>query len=170
MIKSKWNFPIYSFSQPLKEMCKQGFCLTDYDLNDIVQKEKVVPTWALSPRKIMNKLDSDCVRKCFGQDHFVHLMRARLRSDGSPFVVIDDVQSANEFRFVQEQGGVVIRVVRDSAVHDKRLHVSGTEQARMMPELLLNNTFDLSQLQRQCDEVMITTFDCFKQTTTKLDH
>ena len=59
---SNHMFTRYAFGDPVKQICKNLFSLTDEQLNDHKMKETIDTRWGISPRKMFQKIGSE-----FGQ-------------------------------------------------------------------------------------------------------
>jgi hypothetical protein len=68
-------------ADPLREASKSMFLISDASLTDRVKKEQVDSRWNLSPREMMQKLGTDCMREHFGNQHWVKLSKAALLLD-----------------------------------------------------------------------------------------
>ncbi len=104
-----------AFADPLREAARAIFGLTELQMTDRVLKEQVVPYWGLSPRQILQRLGTECVREQFGYDTWLKRARLRLEAlqDSSAGVaVFTDVRFPNEAQWVRDQGGVVVRIHR----------------------------------------------------------
>jgi uridine kinase len=65
MIKKKWNFPEYTFAEPIKEICKIAFLLDDWQVNDQTGKETLDARWNTTPRKLLQTVGTNLFRDCY---------------------------------------------------------------------------------------------------------
>jgi hypothetical protein len=145
-----------AFADPMREVARAVFGLTADQMNDRVKKEQVVPYWGLSPREILQRIGTECVREVFGADTWVKCMALRLEmllADdalepvGSDCVVFTDVRTDEEARFVRSKGGVVINVVRPGVgpVND---HVTDQGISAELVDFVLENNAGLDELDK----------------------
>jgi len=90
---------ILSFSSPMKSAVKQLFMLTDVQVYGTkADKEIVDPRWGVSPRTILQKVGTDCIRDMLCKDFFVRRMREAVKTSDEEIIIIDDVRFADEAR------------------------------------------------------------------------
>jgi hypothetical protein len=154
MIRSKWNFPEYTFAGPIKSICEIAFLLDHQQLEDPILKEQIDPRWGISPRVMFQKLGTECFRHHFGATHWLQHMQARLQREGCPFVIVSDTRFANEAQFVKDHGGILIRIVRDTSSSNDDGHVSEAGQAALVPDIVVQNSGTLEELEAQVGELM----------------
>lgn len=146
----------YAFADPMRDVARAVFGLTADQMSDRVKKEHVVPYWGLSPREILQRIGTECVREVFGADTWVKCMALRLEmllADdayepvGSDCVVFTDVRTDEEARFVRSKGGVVINVVRPGVgpVND---HVTDQGISAELVDFVLENNAGLDELDK----------------------
>lgn len=101
-----------SFAGALKKAAGIIFGLSNDQLHGDA-KEVVDPYWEMSPREILQRFGTECLRERFSEDVWVKaLFRSIERNGGWSRWVISDVRFPNEARAIQEAGGYVIRVNR----------------------------------------------------------
>jgi hypothetical protein len=116
-----------SFASSLKDACAMMF---DWPRNMLEGdttasrewREIVDPWWAeqlsipnFSPRYALQIMGTDVLRNNFHQDLWFLTLRNRIRKNPDQDVVISDVRFPNEIKFIQDQGGILIRVNRGPA-------------------------------------------------------
>lgn len=153
LIRIKWGFGTASFAAPVKQACASIFCLDAYDMEDRTKKETIDTRWGISPRQMMQLVGTDCVRKQFGEDHWLKHMELRLKKMGEPFVVITDVRFANEAEMIKQQGGLLIGISRptlhNSSSTDAHCSESGINDIAV--DYVLHNDGDLEQLAQKAN-------------------
>ena len=118
------NFRQDSFASSLKDACAVMFDwprhLLEGDTKESREwRELVDPWWSeqlnipnFSPRFALQYIGTDVLREHFNQDMWFLTLRNRVRKNPDQNVVISDVRFPNEIKFIQEQGGILIRVNR----------------------------------------------------------
>jgi hypothetical protein len=107
--RDNYGATIHSFAKPLKAIAKDFFDLSDEQVfGTQAQKETVDPRWGLSPRQILQKLGTDCIRKHLGEDVWA---RATLRQIPSVGIhVIEDCRFVNEAELIRQHGGELLKL------------------------------------------------------------
>lgn len=108
-----------AFADALKSAAMHLFNLTYEQCYDERLKEVVDERWGMTPRQILQILGTDCIRKMFGGQHFVKLMRVRIQEaidQGNETIVITDCRFFEEAEMVLSLGGIVIKIHRPSLV------------------------------------------------------
>jgi hypothetical protein len=105
-----------AFADPLKAAAREIFSLTEAQLYGD-QKEQVDAFWGVTPREIMQKLGTECLRNGYAQDVWVRAMERWLRErrDLPIGVAIGDVRFKNEAEAIVRLGGEVWRIDRAGA-------------------------------------------------------
>lgn len=109
----RWGFKRYAFADPLKEACREIFKLNDEQLYGSA-KEKVDEFWKDTPRRILQVVGTECLRKGYADDVWVRALERRI-VNGPERCVVTDVRFPNEAEAIQEWGGIVLRVDRPGA-------------------------------------------------------
>jgi hypothetical protein len=124
---SKYNFRQDSFAASLKDACAVMFDwprhLLEGDTKESREWREIVDPWwsrelnmpNFSPRLALQVIGTDALRNNFHQDLWFLTLRNRIRKNPSQSVVISDVRFPNEIKFIQEQGGTLIKVNRGPA-------------------------------------------------------
>ena len=136
----KHHFKKLAFAEPVKQICRTMFLLTEAQLNDPHQKEVVDARWGISPRQMMQKVGTDMVRQVWGDDFWVKNMDIRHRQqigiDGN--VVVSDVRFPNEAKWVRDRGGLLVRI-EDGRRQPTDSHPSETSQASIGEDVCVFN-------------------------------
>lgn len=124
---------ILHFADPLKEMCREVFRLTDEQLwgehkddllsipvylDDFMHRMEDAAglklrrryQWANTPRQVLQRFGTDYVRD-ERPDYWMEKMEQRL--DENPLAVVADVRFLNEAELIKGRGGKVVRVIRE---------------------------------------------------------
>lgn len=106
---------VTAFADPLREVCSTIFGLSARDMTDRDAKETKLERYPFeSPRQIMQKVGTDCVRAIY-PDAWVESLKHRVK--GHSTVLVPDVRFENEVAAIRELGGKVVRIIRPSADH-----------------------------------------------------
>lgn len=115
---SEAGFEKRAFADPLKAAAREIFSLTDSQLYGD-QKERVDAFWGCTPREILQKLGTECLRKGYADDVWVRAMERFIQNGREGFafssVVISDVRFRNEADAIIKMGGEVWRIDRTGA-------------------------------------------------------
>jgi|AntAceMinimDraft_6_1070360.scaffolds.fasta_scaffold31186_2 hypothetical protein len=122
-----YNFRQDSFANSLKDACSLIFdwprCMLEGDTPESrAWREVVDPWWSeklgipnFSPRLALQVVGTDALRNNFHEDLWFLTLQNRIRKNPDQHVVISDVRFPNEIRFIQEQGGKLIKINRGPA-------------------------------------------------------
>lgn len=141
------GYTTLSFADPLRDVCRTVFGLTDDELNDRKLKESPLTRWPFqSPRELMQLVGTDMFRHHFPEVWITAFTR-KYRSLDNPQVVVPDVRFINEEKAIRALGGVIIRIERDLPSSDQ--HPSETEMDEIQADFTILNLGSLSQLKSQ---------------------
>lgn len=124
----KHGFVRIAFADPLKRAVQEIFGLSDEQTWGREHKEVPVHYWGMSPRRMMQLLGTDCIRKQFGGDVWVKrwVLSYKLVSE-TDCVVVPDVRFVEEADAIRRNGGKVIRISRgaeNGLGHEAKRHES----------------------------------------------
>jgi hypothetical protein len=110
------GFHEYAFAEPMKEAAKILMGWGDDHVHDTVLKDTIDPLYGVSPRRVLQTLGTEWGRELIHKDIWLlrakeHIRQVR-RAYPTADIVITDVRFNNEARFIQENGGIVLEVVR----------------------------------------------------------
>lgn len=107
------QYVIHSFADPLKQVCKQMYLLSDEQLYDREAKERVDARWNLSPRQMFQRFGTDYVRNQVDPNFWLKHFEMWYQSlePGTP-VIVPDVRFQNEVDLIHGLGGTVVSVYR----------------------------------------------------------
>jgi len=103
-----------AFADALKQACAEIFGLNKAQLYGKM-KEEVDPFWNDTPRNILQKVGTECLRRGYRDDVWVKALERRVVDHPTAYRVnwiISDVRFPNEANAVKRWGGVVWRVDR----------------------------------------------------------
>lgn len=124
---NKYNFRQDSFATSLKDACAMIFDWPRHMLEGDTKesrewREIVDPWWSeklnipnFSPRLALQVIGTDALRNHFHEDIWFLTLQNRIRKNPNQHVVISDVRFPNEIKFIQEQGGVLVKINRGPA-------------------------------------------------------
>jgi hypothetical protein len=119
-----YGFRRLAFADSLKIAARAIFGLTDAQLwGD--KKDELEPFWGMTPRILMQRLGTECLRNGFSEDVWIKSLFKPIADQPHEHYVITDVRFENEARTVLEWGGKVYRIIRPG--NDTRIgHASET--------------------------------------------
>jgi hypothetical protein len=110
-----------SFAKPIKDVCQILFGFTDEQLYNEKYKNVVIPHLLLngepaSPRKVLQWLGTDILRKYISENFFIEHMDKRIRNylkTGVSKYIITDIRFPNEAMYIKKfKKGIVIYISR----------------------------------------------------------
>jgi hypothetical protein len=119
-----YGFRKDSFATSLKDACALMFdwprAMIEGDTKESREWREVTDEWwsaklnipNFSPRLALQLIGTDSLRNHFNEGIWFMTLENRVRKNPEQHVVISDVRFPNEVKFIQEQGGVMIRVDR----------------------------------------------------------
>ena len=106
-----YGFKRLAFADALKEGCRHIFELNDEQLYGEL-KEVEDDYWGVTPRYILQKVGTECMRDGYSEDIWVKAVGKKIHSDKTSNWVITDCRFPNEADAVKEWGGLVVRLDR----------------------------------------------------------
>lgn len=117
-----------AFADPLKETCKILFNLSNDQLNNQLYKEIEDERWNKTPRKIMQWLGTDIMRKQFREDFWIYNWLVWYNSkkwNNDDIILIPDVRFQNEIEFIHNiLNGKIILIKRSINMTNIDEHLS----------------------------------------------
>lgn len=111
-IASKYNYSQDAFARNLKNAASHIFGFTQAQLEGD-EKEIQMPYWnGLSPRMILQRLGTDCLREFFGQEIWVNSFHQRTQDIKN--LVVTDVRFPNEAAYIKRRGGILINITKSN--------------------------------------------------------
>lgn len=118
-----YGFQRLAFADPLKSAARIIFSLTDEQLFGEA-KETIDPYWGSTPRRILQRLGTECLRDGFDQNVWVKALFRKIADAPHEHYVIPDVRFPNEAAEVKRWGGRVVRIERPAALGSEMTHES----------------------------------------------
>jgi hypothetical protein len=155
-----FGFTEMSFAGKLKQACAIIFGLSECQLYGNM-KEILDPFWRDTPRNIMQKVGTECMRKGYRDDVWVQALKRDVCGVGglahqSRNCVVSDVRFPNEAEAIKSWGGVLVRVIRpDAPWITTPQHASETSLEGWRGwDHILDNGGDLPQLYARIEQMM----------------
>lgn len=163
-ITQKYNYEEKFFAEKLKEICKILFKFNKEQLYGSKKQEKD-EFWGISPRSAMQFIGTELFR-CqaaslipdIDQNFWIKVLERDLETNKN--YVISDCRMQNEVNFIKEQGGIVIKIIRDiQDEHNENLtlqHISesGIDSIKNYDYIIYNNG-SKEDLYKKIDELML---------------
>ena len=165
-IINNYGYRRYAFGDPVKEICRILFCLSDEQLTNGDKKEQIDLRWGLSPRQMFQRLGTE-----FGQFGIFKLfpeLKDKIKyrelwiklfkewtNKHNDNIVITDVRFKHEIECIQKIGGIIIRINRDIGIEDS--HISENELYNISDELVdftIDNSYSKEDLYSQIDTII----------------
>jgi len=151
----EYGFIKTAFAETLKNACGEIFHLNKEQLHGR-KKEMIDSYWGVTPRYILQKVGTECMRNGFADDIWIKsLHRKILKNPGN--YVITDVRFPNEADAVLDWGGKLIRVDRinsgaSGGIEKHASEVSLDDYTKW--NYILKNDGTVEELFQKIDEVM----------------
>lgn len=119
-----FHFRQESFASTVKDICATMFgwprhLLEGDTLESRLWREVVDVWWAeklviphFTPRFALQYIGTDVIRGHFNEDIWLLSMQNRIRKNPEQNIVISDVRFTNEIKFLQDQGGILVKINR----------------------------------------------------------
>ena len=124
ILTEQYNFRQDSFAASLKDACAVMFDwprqLLEGDTKESREWREQTDTWwaeklnipNFSPRLALQLMGTNVIRSNFNEGMWFLTLENRIRKNPDQHVVISDVRFPNEIKFIQDQGGIMIKVNR----------------------------------------------------------
>jgi len=148
-----------AFADPLKEVCKIMFGLNESQVRG-EKKEDIDELLGVTPRYIMQKIGTELFRTQIPvvlpelklkTSLLIHALDQTLQQQTQD-CIITDVRFQDEAHFVQQRGGLLIRVMRE--LEPSSTHASETSLTVIEPGYFLDNSGDIAHLYSEIDALM----------------
>jgi len=113
-LRDHFGFTPVAFADSLKRACAEIFGLSQEQLYGD-QKEAEDPYWRDTPRNILQKVGTECLRRGYDENVWIHSLGRKVKREPDRNWVITDVRFPNEANAVKDWGGKVVQVSRPSA-------------------------------------------------------
>lgn len=117
ILQKNYGYKIEHFADPLKEVCKSVFGFSEEQLNGD-DKERVDAFWGVSPRYMMQRVGTELFRNELSKhvpylNNDIWLIAFKRRyCINDAHTVVADVRFDNEYDYIKDVGGLVIKVVK----------------------------------------------------------
>jgi len=158
----KYGFKKRAFADPVKQAAKAIFGLTDAQLYDQKEKETVDPFWGVTPRVILQKMGTECMRHGFSSDIWIKAAKKYIFSEENKKYnwVFSDARFLNEIESIKSWGGFVIKLNRPG--YADKTENAGIAQHPSEVELdnfcewdyVITNDGYLAELYQKLDEII----------------
>ena len=164
-LKERYGFSKYAFADPIKEISKILFDLSEKQVNGSNQeKDEIDPRWNLNGRQVLQRLGTE-----FGQfkifdifpelkekikyrELWVYLFDAWLKNHSNKNIVITDVRFIHEMEHIKKLGGNILKISRNTGLDDN--HISECESQQIQEtniDFNIDNNNTLHDLYSQVD-------------------
>lgn len=124
-----------AFADPLKQVCKEMYLLSEEQLHDPEAKEQVDERWGLSPRQMFQRFGTDYVRNQVDENFWIkHFEMWYRQQPAGSNVIVTDVRFQNEVDLIHRLGGKVVYIYRPFNFEQKTPvdnHISETEALQL---------------------------------------
>jgi hypothetical protein len=163
----RYSFDRLKVADPIYEMIGALSCHVFSDADSERQylfgdkKESPWPVINVSTRVMMQKIGTDLFRKTIDPDFWLKILVERIRQleaqhdrySESPRIVIDDCRFENEFRWLADNGAIIIRIVRPDTYYVNNHPSEGLlDDCEFDYEIM--NDGSLDELRGRVDEIM----------------
>lgn len=137
-LRDFYGFKEVNFADPLRQVVKIVFGLTDEEMTDRTLKERPLTRWPfMSPRQILQLTGTDAFRRVFPG---VWIECFKREAAKWPYVVATDVRFLDEAEAIRSLGGHIIKVVRPGLASDENSnHVSELEMESIVTDAEVSN-------------------------------
>lgn len=153
-----------SFAESLKKAVAAMLGVPVAKFEDRVWKEATIDGIGKSPRELLLSLGTEWGRNMIHPDFWV-ILSAQTYTRGDAHVVFCDVRFDNEARWIRQQGGTVIRLVREGDQIAPLSAINHPSEAGISEELISATVYaeagDLHQLRARALRVL-EEFQCFQ--------
>ena len=168
----KFEYKRYAFGDPVKQICKNMFNLSEDQLNNPRAKETIDPRWGISPRTMFQRIGTEFgqvgLYKLFPElkkvvpyrKLWVKLFEDWVKKNSTDDkIVITDIRFQHELISIKENGGIIIKVNRDTDLNDD--HISEREFKYIDKSLIdyeIDNNYTVDDLYSQLDTIIYVPF------------
>lgn len=167
----KFGYTKHALGDPVKQICKTMFNLSDEQITDQKLKEQTDPRWGLSPRTMFQRIGTE-----FGQIKlyrlfpelknyvpyrtlWVKIFEQWLENHPESLVVITDLRFEHEINAIKSNGGIIVKINRDTGLIDN--HISEIDINQINKDLVdyeIDNNYAVEDLYSQLDSIIYVPF------------
>ena len=148
-LHKKYNYDIFHFAEPLKDMITA--LLANVDCNDNYfteyHKEEIIPTINQSYRSLAQTLGTEWGRNMMDNDLWIRILE--FNSQWSNYIVIPDLRFNNEAKWIADNNGIILKIVKDTGLSDTHASESGIYDNYISHYIYNDSTID--DLYKQID-------------------
>ena len=159
----KYGYERYAFADPIKEILKTMFDLSESQLNE--NKEDIDERWGVSPRTILQTFGTEICRnditkyiqnlKLDNETLWIKLFRIFYEKNKDKDIVVTDVRFLDELNAIKSLGGRIVKINRDNLDYDG--HSSEKDIDNYNPDLIyynIDNNYTFDDLYSQIDTLL----------------
>ena len=149
-----------AFAYPLKTFVSGLFQLSEEQVNGSLKEVPDERWYGCTPRTAMQYVGTDFIREKLntimpgiGEDYFVkyheNWRNVTLKQHPNTLILIPDLRFLNEYEYIKENGGIIIRVHREAVTPKKEdvVHKSESEHLLFTDCLEIDNNDSIQKLQ-----------------------
>jgi hypothetical protein len=125
-MRRTFGVKVMHFADSLKAASEAIFGFTYEQLSEPSLKEIIDPYWGMSPRRSIQLLGTEACRNVFGATVWTKSLARKMKElpVNTPGVVIADVRFPEEWDFIKEAGGFLVRIDRVNRSSPNHTHSS----------------------------------------------
>lgn len=148
------NGEVYKFADPIKDIVCGLLDIHRNKLEDRDFKETIHPLFNKSPRELMQVIGTDLLRDQLDKGIWVKNMDCKYENSKGSLFVITDLRFKNEYDWIKEKGGIVIKVERPDNNLKQTNHISENDLDRDLEwDYVIENTGSLKELYVKSKEI-----------------
>lgn len=144
---------IHHLARPLKDSIGALLDIPSSVLDDRKVKESVEPISGLTYRHILQLFGTEFVRTYLGENFWTELLQKKVsQRDYLKYVIVPDVRFPNEAKFIKDNGGLLIKIVRPDNPHAIDLnHDSEKCVNEIIADTIVSNYLGKASVLRQAE-------------------
>lgn len=144
----------YSFALPLKKSMATLFSIGPDEEHDVFFSCKKDTHILYDGRSVRHMMQAygDMMLKTFGDGIFIELLHRRLSADKRDNVIVSDVRYKREADYITQQGGILIKLLRDDVdtiTGDCKVHRTEQEWMTIECDYVIENNGSLSEFEEK---------------------
>ena len=150
-----------SFADPIYDIVKIAFCLTEEYVRDRANKERKIPGFEITLRQALQLIGTEMFRDMIDQDFWLKNMDRRREGFGieilaenlppAESIVIPDVRFPNEAIYVKKAGGTIGRIVQDGCDGEVGFKDHRSESHSIQADIEIENNGTKEELYAEVD-------------------
>jgi len=149
---NKYGYTSDAFAEPLKQVCKITFSLSDRQLyGSLAKKETIDERWGKSPRQMFQEIGT-LLRQTISDDIWIRNLFYRIRN--KKYVVVTDCRCQAEVdMLIKKFNCVIIKVHRDTKLNDAHISETGVDLVENY-DYEINNNGTINDLYEKIDIII----------------